>query len=139
MKKNTLIACLAIALSASGVSLAQTQPDREKITKDYNLAESAKLVQDVKSFTKESFDRAMRLAKRYDWPLIIEYKDGGFGELIGVLEDDSPLYYRTYNSGVSTIHADAVHTGGSSGLDLNGENMIAGVWDGGTVRSTHNI
>jgi hypothetical protein len=25
------------------------------------------------------------------------------------------------------------------GLDLNGENMIAGVWDGGRVRDTHNL
>lgn len=140
MKKSTLIACLAIALSASGVSFAQTQQDREKITKDYNLVKSTKLAEEVKSSTKKSYERAMRLAKRFDWPLTIEYKDGGFGELIGVLEDDSPLYYRTYNKGgVSTIHADAVHTGGSAGLDLNGEDMIAGVWDGGTVRSTHEL
>lgn len=140
MKKNTLIACLAIALSASGVSLAQTQQEREKLTQGYNLKNSTKLAQEVQSSTKKNYDRAMRLAKRYNWPLIIEYKDGGFGELVGVLEDDSPLYYRTYNKGgVSTIHADAVHTGGSAGLDLNGENMIAGVWDGGTVRSTHEL
>lgn len=140
MKKNTLIACLAIALSASGLSLAQTQQEREKLTQGYNLKNSTKLAQEVQSSTKKNYDRAMRLAKRYNWPLIIEYKDGGFGELVGVLEDDSPLYYRTYNKGgVSTIHADAVHTGGSAGLDLNGENMIAGVWDGGTVRSTHEL
>src|SRR5699024_3808955 len=140
MKKSTLIACLAIALSASSVSIAQTLQDREKITQGYDLVKSKKLAQEIKSYTKENYDRAMRLAQRHDWPLTIEYKDGGFGELIGVLEDDSPLYYRTYNKGgVSTIHADAVHTGGSAGLDLNGENMIAGVWDGGTVRSTHEL
>ena len=140
MKKNTLIACLAIALSGSGISLAQTQQDREKITKNYDLSKSSIVAKEVKEYTQKSYNRAMRLAKRFDWPLMIEYKDGGFGELIGVLEDDSPLYYRTYNKGgVSTIHADAVHTGGSAGLDLNGEDMIAGVWDGGTVRSTHEL
>ncbi|HLS12551.1 MAG TPA: S8 family serine peptidase [Flavobacteriaceae bacterium] len=138
MKKNTLIACLAIALSASSISIAQTLQDREKIIQGYDLVKSKKLTQEIKSYTKENYDRAMRLAQRHGWPLTIEYKDGGFGELVGVLEDDSPLYYRTYNKGgVSTIHADAVHTGGSAGLDLNGENMIAGVWDGGTVRSSH--
>src|SRR5690554_161392 len=140
MKKNTLIACLAIALSASGITFAQTQQDREKITQGYDLQKSAKLAEDIRLHTKKSYDRAMRLAKRFDWPLTIEYKDGGFGELIGVSENDIPLYYRTFNKGgVSTIHADAVHTGGSAGLDLNGEDMIAGVWDGGTVRSTHEL
>lgn len=140
MKKNTLIAGLAIVLGVSGVSLAQTQQERAKITKDYNLSKTAVLAQEIQSSTKKNFDRALRLAKRFDWPLTIEYKDGGFGELIGVLEDDSPLYYRTYNKGgVSTIHADAVHTGGSAGLDLNGEGMFVGVWDGGLMRLTHEL
>lgn len=140
MKKITLLASLAIALSASSVALAQTQQERTKITKDYNLSKTAVLAQEVESYTKKNFDRAMRLAKRFDWPLTVEFKDGGFGELVGVLEDDSPLYYRTYNKGgVSTIHADAVHTGGSAGLDLNGEDMLVGVWDGGSVRITHEL
>lgn len=140
MKKITLIASLAIALGASSVSLAQTQQERAKITKDYNLSKTAVLAQEVHSITNKNLDKALRLAKRYDWPLTVEYKDGGFGELVGVFEDDSPLYYRTYNKGgVSTIHADAVHTGGTSGLDLNGEDMIVGVWDGGLMRLTHEL
>ena len=42
--------------------------------------------------------------------------------------------------GAITTRADRVtHRWGLAGLDLNGENMIAGVWDGGRVRGTHNL
>src|SRR5690625_4952834 len=118
MRKNTFIACLAIALATSSASIAQTLQEREKITQEYDLVSSKKLAQEINSYTKENYNRAMQLAQRYDWPLKIEYNDGGIGELVGVLDDEYPLYYRTYNKGgVSTIHADAVHTGGSAGLD----------------------
>lgn len=82
----------------------------------------------------------MQLAHKNNWALTINFKDGGFGELVGVFEDGSPMYYRTYNKGgVSTIYADLVHTGGAAGLDLNGEDMIVGVWDGNTVRLSHEL
>lgn len=140
MKKITLIAGLAMALGGSSVSLAQTQQERAKITKDYNLLKTKVLSKEIQSHTKKNYERALQLAKKNDWPLRINYEDGGFGELIGVSEDSTPLYYRTYNKGgVSTIQADAVHTGGSAGLDLNGEGMTVGVWDGGLMRLTHEL
>src|SRR5690625_3076004 len=140
MKKSVLIMCLATAISVTGVSIAQTKQDRERITQGYNLVESKIIAQDINSYSKENYKRAVRLARKYAWPLKVKYKDGGIGELVGVLEGDFPLYYRTYNKGsISTIHADAVHTGGRAGLDLNGEDMIAGVWDGGSVRITHEL
>lgn len=140
MKKTTLITFLTIALSASSVSFSQTLQDREKITQGYNLLKSANMAQEISSYAEESYARAIQLAQQKGWPLKLEYDDGGFGELVGVLDDDSPLYYRTYNKGgVSTIRANAVHTGGRAGLDLNGENMIVGVWDDGTVLATHEL
>jgi hypothetical protein len=37
----------------------------------------------------------------------------------------------------TTINANALYTAGELGLNLSGMGMIAGVWDGGKVRSTH--
>lgn len=140
MKKKLLILFSIIALSLPSVSLSQTHLERDEITKDYNLLESSKLALKVQSSTKKSLNRAVRLSKRYNWPLTIDYKDGGFGQLVSVLDDKYPLYYRTYNKeGISTIHADAVHSGGDAGLDLNGQGMIVGVWDAKAVHRLHEL
>ena len=49
--------------------------------------------------------------------------------LVGVFDDGTPKYYTTDNrEGAITTRTDRVHTDGVAGLDLNGENMIGGVW-----------
>lgn len=138
--KKRLILCLAIVLSFPGISLSQTQLERSEIKGNYNLLETSKLVLKVQSSMINSYDRALKLSKKFDWPLTIDYKDGGFGQLISVLDDEYPLYYRTNNKiGIGIIHADEVHHGGNSGLSLNGENMIVGVWDAKAVRRLHEL
>ena len=58
-----------------------------------------------------------------------------FKQLNGAL----PPYYRiTHNlNGAQTIGTNRVWTGGSSGLQLNGEGMTVGIWDGEAVRTGH--
>ncbi len=49
-----------------------------------------------------------------------------------------PFYYKVYNDlSAKTIGANELYSGGSLGLSLSGENIFAGVWDGGKVRDTH--
>jgi hypothetical protein len=70
----------------------------------------------------------------------MQLPDGGSALLVGVYDDGTPKYYTTDNrEGGITTRTDRVHTGGAAGLDLNGENMIGGIWDGGRVRETHNL
>ncbi|NBL64404.1 S8 family serine peptidase [Flavobacterium sp. NST-5] len=50
-----------------------------------------------------------------------------------------PLYNVTFNRNAAvTARANALYTGGSLGLDIEGQNMTAGIWDGGAARVTHN-
>jgi hypothetical protein len=52
--------------------------------------------------------------------------------------DGVPIYFTTDNTeSGTTINANALYTAGELGLNLSGMGMIAGVWDGGKVRSTH--
>ncbi len=54
------------------------------------------------------------------------------------IENGLPIFYSTYNQGSSaTIGTNTLYPGGSLGLNVNGSGMIAGVWDGGKVRDTH--
>jgi hypothetical protein len=62
--------------------------------------------------------------------------NGGIALLVGVFENGAPKYLTTHNrEGGITTRTDKVHTGGGAGLNLNGENMILGVWDGGRVHN----
>jgi len=62
-------------------------------------------------------------------------KDGVLHELMRI-ENGRPVYYITcnYNAAISTA-ADLVRN--TSPYNLNGSNLIVGVWDGGSVLSTH--
>ena len=55
--------------------------------------------------------------------------------------DSIPIYYTTYNNGTkgssSTIMATSLYPGGNLNLDVTGKGIVAGVWDGGQVRATH--
>lgn len=68
-------------------------------------------------------------------------KEGVEYGMYDIDERGNPLYNKTYNWGnsgaVQTARAQHLNTGGSLGLDLNGEGMTVGVWDGGPVLATH--
>ena len=70
--------------------------------------------------------------------LKMELEDGGVAELQRIAEDGTPIYYRTFNSDAAeSTRTDWLNTGGGLSLDLNGNGLIAHVWDGGHARITH--
>ena len=49
-----------------------------------------------------------------------------------------PIYYSTENvNAAKSTRANHLNTGGSLGLNLNGQGMVVREWDGGNVRTTH--
>lgn len=57
---------------------------------------------------------------------------------MSVTPDGYPIYYATTNvNAAKSTRANFLNTGGGMGLTLDGQGMIARVWDGGTVRRTH--
>ena len=64
--------------------------------------------------------------------------DGTFDELMRITDDGRPVYYTLHNvnAAIST-RANFLNTGGGLGLTVDGDNMLAGVWDGGPTRPTH--
>ncbi len=80
---------------------------------------------------------ALKYAKENDIPVFIDNEDV-FMELMSIDADGNPQYYMTENEvAAKTISTDKVHTGGASGLNLNGSGMTVHEWDGGAVRITH--
>ncbi len=137
MKKSTQLFLFSLFL-ASSVMLAQTPAERDQISSTYNQDKLAQIASDLEAKSTAERQKALDLAAVNGWQEVIEMPNGGMGVLIGVYENGKPKYYVTDNrEGAITTRANKIHTGGGAGLDLNGENMIAGIWEVGDARLTH--
>ena len=139
MKKSTLFIMVSLLFSMHGL-FAQTLAERQKIIANYDLEKLDQLATEYFEEFAADKQKALELAAIYGWELFIDLPNGGKAELVGVFKNGDPKYFRTCNrEGAITTRADKVHTGGGAGLDLNGENMLAGVWDAGRTRETHEL
>lgn len=137
MKKRILFSAL-LSLSASSVFFAQSETDRREIIKTYDQKLLQTLSDKFSHQSKANKESAITFARKNNIPLIIKNKDGGFSELMKIDESGTPIYYTNNNADAAkSTRANYLNSGGSLGLNLNGENMIVGVWDGGSVRKTH--
>lgn len=58
--------------------------------------------------------------------------------LMGFSKNGAPIYYQTYNlDAANSIGTSRLWSGGLSELNLNGEGITLNVWDGGSIRATH--
>ncbi len=117
---------------------AQSPEQKSSITAKYNLPLLKQLANELKDRENKARTLALAYAKSRNLPTKITFKDGGIGELQAMEKDGTLIYYRTNNiaAAVST-RANQLHTGGLTGYNLDGQNMIAYVWDAGHARLTH--
>jgi trimeric autotransporter adhesin len=132
------IVLLALLLSTSSLVFAQTQEARDRIKKSYNQAKLNALQRQFEEKAKLNKEKALQMAKVKGWPVTRTTEEGQYQELISVTSDGEPIYYTTFNAAAArSTRAIHLNSGGSLGLNLNGQNMIAHVWDGGLARSSH--
>ena len=126
------------SLTFSGFVFSQTKEDADQINKNYDLEKIKTL--EISLLKKEAVEKkaAYEAAERNGWPLIIQNEDGTFKELMKLTPDGFPIYYSNDNVGAArSTRTNYLNTGGALGLNLDGQNMVARVWDGGTVRRAH--
>lgn len=134
---KSILCLLAIVFSLNAV--AQTPEERDQILSNYDLNYLEQLRVQIEADYQLQRQRALAQATANGWLETYDFDEAGVGFLIDVI-DGQPIYYETTNRNAGiTARADRVHTGGSAGLDLNGENMLVGVWDGGLVRQSHEL
>ena len=136
MKMKTLL--LFFSFVFSGLVFSQTKEDVEKIIKNYDLEKIKSLEASYKIKEAAEKKAAYEAAEKNGWPITIKNEDGTFQELMKLTPDGYPVYYSTnnVNAAIST-RTNYLNTGGGLGLTLDGQNMVARVWDGGTVRRSH--
>lgn len=138
MKKNYFLVLLILLISNSFYS--QSKQDVINIVGSYDLSKIKELQTELKQKTTLEKQKAEAKAKINNWPIREIHKDGSISELMKLTPDGFPIYFTNNNANAAkSTRANHLNTGGSLGLDLNGQGMVARVWDGGTVRSTHNL
>ena len=111
----------------------------EKREREFLTGEELKRIElELTSEVTITNQKIQRLATEKGWELIKPKPDGSFDELVGILPDGSPLYYSIENvNAAKSTRANHLNTGGSLNLNLNGEGLTVGVWDGGPTRISH--
>lgn len=129
---------LPIFLLSISMSFAQTQSERRKISNRYNQAQLSQMRTEYNKKATEAKQKALQVAAQKGWEVLKKNDDGSFDELIAVSEDGHPIYYTIYNAAAArSTRAIHLNSGGTLGLNLDGQNMTAHVWDGGATRVTH--
>lgn len=97
--------------------------------------ERERVVAEMRKIQEERKAEAERVAWEKGWPIRVEAPNGSIREIAELGEDGQPIYFITHN-----VNA-AISTGANilqaNPYSLNGLNLILGVWDGGSVRATH--
>tara|TARA_B100000809_G_scaffold266814_1_gene331868 strand:+ start:4431 stop:6896 length:2466 start_codon:yes stop_codon:yes gene_type:complete len=137
MKKNSLLFIFSILLATGGV-FAQTEAERQEIIANYDLEKLSLLQSEMSEKENLNLQKALAKAELMGWEKRIERPNGGVAVLVGLNDNGNPMYNTTFNrEGAITTRTDKVHTGGDAGLDLNGEDMLLGIWEVNGVSVNH--
>jgi len=129
------------AVSVKGFS--QTPAERKKITESYDVKKITELAQKYKIENEADYARALKIAEENDLPIRGTHPDGTYFELKGVDQVSGKLkYYQAFNNGatnssVQTSRSNHLYSGGSLGINIQGQGMIVGIWDGGQPQASH--
>lgn len=129
---------VSIFLLITHMSFAQTEQQKRDITENYNQAELTRLESEFATKAAFKKQQAILMARQRGWEVLKQNSDGSFDELVAVSEEGEPIYYALHNVSASrSTRANTLNSGGLLGLNLDGQNMTAHVWDGGPTRVTH--
>jgi hypothetical protein len=119
----------------------QTNQEKQKIVAKTNVSALLKISKFQKEKAQKEKRRAIEKAKIEDWEIIInDTVNNRFSELMPLDNEGNPIYYATLNYGAGlTARTNHLYSGGSLGLNIEGQNMLIGEWDSGKVRATHEL
>ena len=114
------------------LDIVKNPEEIKKITANYDLVKLKEKEEYYRKKSQTEKRKAIAKALEKNWPLFIEKPDGTISELIRLSPEGLPIYYRTDNvNAAKSTRTNHINTGGSLGLNLNGQGMTVRVWDGG--------
>ena len=137
MKKNNFkkLFLLGVLFILSFSSQAQSKQELNKIKEKYDQKKLTSLKNSFKEKSSTQKQFALKIAKEKGWKIKFTTQDGRLFELQKIV-NGKPIYYTTFNvAAAKSTRVDHLNAGGSLGLNLEGQNMTAHVWDGGIARA----
>ena len=135
MMKTKLIICFLCFINLSLV--AQTNEERKKIVESYDFDK----INELKGKLENDFllrENKISAYLKSNNTLNRKYKSKGKTYAIYNIVDGRPIYRTTQNiNSAKGTKTDKLQTGGSLGLNLDGQNMVVGVWDAESALGTH--
>ena len=129
---------LTLTLLTSFLAIGQNREQALQIQENYNVSKIQSFTAELKKDFTTSRSKALSMAKAKGWKISETLDNGNFVELQEVGPDGSPIYYSTFSDNVSQVsRASSLYTSGNLHLDLSGEGMQVGVWDGGIALASH--
>jgi subtilisin-like proprotein convertase family protein len=133
-----IIVLIMIVFTTPFLLKGQTVEQKKALLEQYDIAKIKTLQVQFAKKAKTEKEKAILAARANQWDIFKYNADGSFDELIGLHPDGSPKYFSINNvNAAKSTRTNHLNSGGSLGLNLNGQNMIGGVWDGGPVRISH--
>lgn len=130
---------LPILLLIPYFAFAQTAEERVKIASYSNKEGNARLAVELKQDEEQRQNRlAAYFSAHPEAKKIIKKDETGTVEIMDVLPNGELILARTDNAGSAlTARVNSLYGGGALNINIQGQNMIAGVWDEGSARDTH--
>ena len=136
------------ALSIGTLAAAQSADERKTLIQSVNQTELEQLsVEFQNNFNVQEARVEAYLASRPEQSRSIQ-KDGRTLYLSRIDAEGNPVYIaargavggtKSNRESGTLIKADQLYAGGSIGVNITGVGMVAGIWDPGTVRETHEL
>ena len=138
MKKKIIssISCFTIVFSSLNL-YSQTVKERQEISKSYinsgNSDEITLVIQDYMNKQRKAVDSLVSIGLKKSFKIgVVKY------ELLRVSPKGEPIYYSTDNvSAANSTQTQYLHDSGGLGIQVEGQNMIIGIWDAGVAHGGH--
>ncbi|MCB0461683.1 MAG: DUF5011 domain-containing protein [Flavobacteriaceae bacterium] len=138
MRNNYFKSLFVVMIMFFGYSaFGQTERQKEQITSRYDKQKIDQLLVEFQNKTNQEKQRVDALAQIRNLQKRFE-SNGRLLELKKITPEGQPIYFTTFNvDAARSTRTNHLNSGGSLGLNLNGQNMTAHVWDGGLARASH--
>lgn len=129
---------IAAAALLSLTSAAQTKDRLKTVIEDTDVTTLRSLREQFQSEYLEREARIQDFLRRNPGTPRRTEVNGVTREIYDVQSGTTPSYFETLNANSArTSRANLLYSGGTLGLDIQGQGMTGFVWDGGSARSTH--
>ena len=138
MKKKITYSIFCVALLFFSFNVcSQTLRERQQISKSYinsgNSDEITSVIQDYMGKQRKAVDSLVSIGLKKSFKVgRVKY------ELLRVSPKGEPIYYSTDNvSAANSTQTQYLHNDGGLGINVEGQNMIIGIWDAGVAHGGH--